>query len=382
MSEQKKCVIIGPAFPLRGGIAQLNESLSAEFTKQEIENTIFSFYLQYPSILFPGSSQTEAIDLKGPEGVQIKSTISSINPISWWLTARRIARLSPDFIVVRYWLPFMGPCLGTICKWIKKLIGVPVIAILDNVVPHEKRPGDKLFTNYFTKQCDGFITMSATVQEELAAFDTTKPRKLLYHPVYDHFGEKVDKAFARKHLSLPESQKVILFFGIIRKYKGLKLLLKALAKVKNKTDLKLIVAGEFYEDRATYTKLISKLNLQNHVIVNAGFVDKFKVKYYFSAADLVAQPYLTATQSGVTQIAYHFETPMLVTNVGGLPEMVPHKKVGYVCEKKPENIASAIDSFFDNNEHMEFVENVKEEKKRFEWDYFAKQISELASTLS
>lgn len=381
MAEPKKCVIIGPAFPLRGGIAQLNESLSAEFTRQGIENAIFSFYLQYPSILFPGTSQTEAIDAKGPEGVEIKSTISSINPISWWLTARKIAKLKPDFIVVRYWLPFMGPCLGTICKWASTYTGAPVISILDNVVPHEKRPGDKLFTSYFTKQCDGFVTMSATVQDELSEFDTSKPRKLLYHPVYNHFGEKVDKAFARKHLSLSESAKVILFFGIIRKYKGLKLLLKALAKVKDKSNLKLIVAGEFYEDRAKYTKLISKLNLQNNVIVNAGFVDKHKVKFYFCAADLVAQPYLTATQSGVTQIAYHFETPMLVTNVGGLPEMVPHKKVGYVCDKKPESIADSIDSYFGENQYSEFVENVKLEKKRFEWDFFANEIQELAASL-
>ena len=382
MSESKNCVIIGPAFPLRGGIAQLNESLSAEFSRQGIENTIFSFYMQYPDFLFPGTTQKEAVDRHGPEGVKINSTISSINPISWWLTARQIAKLSPDFVIVRFWLPFMGPCLGTICKWAKSMTGAPVIGILDNVIPHEKRPGDKTFTKYFLNQCDGFVTMSSTVQDELKQFDAEKPSKLLYHPIYDHFGEIVEKPLARKHLSLPENQKVILFFGIIRKYKGLKLLLKALAKVKDKANLKLIVAGEFYEDRAKYTKLIQKLELQNHVKVDAGFVDKYKVKYYFCAADLVAQPYLSATQSGVTQIAYHFETPMLVTKVGGLPEMVPHKKVGYVCDRTAESIASAIESFFHNNEGREFRENMKEEKKRFQWDYFVTQLSKLAETFS
>lgn len=381
MSGSRKCVIIGPAFPLRGGIAQLNESLSAEFTRQGIENTIFSFYLQYPSFLFPGQTQTEATDRKGPEGVTIRPTISSINPISWWLTVRQIKRYSPDFVVVRFWIPFMGPALGSICKWLKKALNVPVIAILDNVIPHERRPLDRTFTKYFLKHCDAFVAMSSTVMEELKEFDSVKPRKLLYHPIYDHFGEKVDKAFARKHLSIPQNTKLILFFGIIRKYKGLKLLLKALSQVENKENLKLVIAGEFYEDRAVYTRLIDKLGLNHNVIVNAGFVDKYKVKYYFCAADLVAQPYLTATQSGVTQIAYHFETPMLVTNVGGLPEMVPDGKVGFVTEPKSKSVADGISRFFDQEKGPEFAENIREEKKRFSWNYFASELSGMAEEL-
>jgi glycosyltransferase involved in cell wall biosynthesis len=154
-----------------------------------------------------------------------------------------------------------------------------------------------------------------------------------------------------------------------------------LAKVKDKTKLTLIVAGEFYEDKTQYTKLIDKLGLKDHVKVFAGFVDKHKVKYYFSAADIVAQPYLSATQSGVTQIAYHFETPMLVTNVGGLPEMVPHKKVGYVCERKPESLSLAIESFFKDDDNSKFRENIVEEKKRFQWDFFADQLVQLAQEI-
>lgn len=356
----------------------MNESLSEEFNKQGIENVIFSFYMQYPSFLFPGTTQTEKADRKGPDGVKIVPSISSINPISWWLTVRKIARLNPDFIVVRYWIPFMGPCLGTICKWLKQKLNIPVVAILDNVVPHEKRIGDKMFTRYFLKQADSFVAMSDSVIEELGQFDTEKPRKMLYHPVYDHFGEAVEKSLSRKHLSIPESAKMILFFGIIRKYKGLKLLLKALAKLENKENVKLVVAGEFYEDRAQYTKLIDKLGLSANVIVNAGFVDKNKVKYYFCAADIVAQPYLSATQSGVTQIAYHYNTPMLVTNVGGLPEMVPHEKVGYVCEVDENSVAQGIESFFNLNKAEEFQTNILEEKKRFQWDYFANEIQDLA----
>lgn len=382
MGASRKCVIIGPAFPLRGGIAQLNESLSEELTKQGIENVIFSFYLQYPSFLFPGQSQTEASDRKAPNGVDIRATISSVNPASWWVTARQIARLNPNYIVVRFWLPFMAPALGTICKLLKQKLNVPIIGVLDNVVPHEKRIGDKIFTKYFLKYCDSFVVMSSTVMEELSMFDAQKPRKLLYHPVYDHFGEAVEKTFARKHLGIAENAKVILFFGIIRKYKGLKLLLKAISKMEDKMNLKLVVAGEFYEDRAVYTKLIEKYRLEGNVIVNAGFVDKHKVKFYFCAADLVAQPYLSATQSGVTQIAYHFNTPMLVTNVGGLPEMVPHEKVGYVCEVDENVIAASITSFFTDHRGEEFVANIREEKKRFEWDYFASEIDSLARSTS
>ena len=378
MAEARKCVIIGPAFPLRGGIAQLNESLSQEFTKLGIENTIYSFYLQYPGIFFPGETQTEASDRKGPEDVSIRSTISSINPISWWLTVREISKLKPDFVVVRFWIPFMGPCLGTICKWIKAKLGVPVIGILDNVIPHERRPFDRTFTDYFLKYCDAFVAMSSTVMEELSDFDRLKPRKLLYHLIYNHFVEKVDKSLARKHLSIPDSVDLILFFGIIRKYKGLKLLLKAISKIENRQNLKLIVAGEFYDDRASYTRLIDKLKLTNNVIVNAGFVDKYKVKYYFCAADLVAQPYLSATQSGVTQIAYHFNTPMLVTNVGGLPEMVPNGKVGYVTEPEADSVANGIQTFFDQRKGQEFEENIKIEKQRFSWSRFATEIQDLA----
>jgi len=371
-------VIIGPAFPLRGGIAQLNESLSQEFTKQGIENTIFSFYLQYPDFLFPGTSQKEAADRKGPEGVDIQSTISSINPISWWLTVRKIAKLKPDFIVVRFWLPFMGPCLGTICKWLKAKLNVPIIGILDNVIPHERRIGDRIFTRYFLNHCGSYVAMSSSVMEELSQFDVKKPRKMLYHPIYDHFGEKVDKELARKHLHLSTDWKVILFFGIIRKYKGLELLLEAISKMENRNKLRLIIAGEFYQNRSKYDRLIKELGIEDNVIINAGFVDSNKVRYYFCASDIVAQPYLSATQSGVTQIAYHFNTPMLVTNVGGLPEMVPHGKVGYVTEVTSESVAENLDRFFREEKAAEFQLNIQKEKQRFSWNHFALEIEKLA----
>ena len=337
--------------------------------------------MQYPDFLFPGKTQKEAGQVEAPSGIRIYETMNSINPISWRKTAQQIIQLKPDFVVVRFWLPFMAPCLGTICKWVKQATGVPIIGILDNVVPHEKRIGDRPLTNYFLSHCDAFVTMSSSVEKELLQFDRVKPRKLLYHPVYDHFGEKVQKQEARKHLNIPHNRKVLLFFGIIRKYKGLSLLLEALSLVEDRADLQLFVAGEFYDDRSEYETLIDEFGLRENVTIHAGFVQKQDVKYYFCAADLVAQPYLSATQSGVTQIAYHFEIPMLVTDVGGLPEMVPHNSVGFVCERKPDAIAKSIEEFFSSYKIEEFQKNIKEEKKRFEWDFFAGQILEMAKTM-
>lgn len=334
--------------------------------------------MQYPDLLFPGKTQKETAQVGPPKNIRIRETISSVNPISWWKTVNEIAAINPDFVVVRFWLPFMGPCLGTICKWIQSKLNIPVIAILDNVIPHEKRLGDRILTQYFLNQCSSYIVMSSSVMEDLNQFNTTKPRKLLYHPVYNHFGERVEKAFARKQLNLAPTDKIILFFGIVRKYKGLSLLLNAIAQMENKTQLKVVVAGEFYEDQQPYLQQIEDLGLTDNVIIHAGFVDKNLVKHYFSAADIVAQPYLSATQSGVTQIAYHFNTPMLVTNVGGLPEMVPHNKVGYVAEVNPASVAKHLTAFFQQKKASEFEENITEEKKRFSWRFFANEIQKIA----
>jgi len=355
----------------------LNESLSREFSKQGIENGIYSFSLQYPSFLFPGTTQKETSTL-GSEDIVIHETINSINPFSWLKTALLIAKEKPDFLVVRFWLPFMAPALGTIIRWVKKRLEVKVIGLLDNVIPHEKRVGDRPFTQYFINQCDSFVVMSSSVLQDLKQFDDQKPSKLLYHPVYDHFGSSVEKGLARKHLALSDNDKVILFFGIIRKYKGLKLLLEAVSRMRNLENVRLVVAGEFYEEKSSYLKCIEELGLQDNVVIHSGFVDQNKVKFYFSAADIVAQPYLSATQSGVTQIAYHFGTPMLVTDVGGLAEMVPDKKVGYVCKVDSGSIASSLDDFFDQNRGAEFQSGINIEKERFGWRHFAKEVALLA----
>ena len=373
-----KTIIIGPGHPLRGGIANFNESLCVELNKSGIEAKVFSFKLQYPSFLFPG--KTQYASGPGPEGIIIKPLINSINPFNWIKVAAMINREAPDFVIIRYWLPFMGPCLGSIARLINNK--TKVIAITDNVIPHEKRPGDRLFTNYFVKACHGFVAMSASVLDDLKQFIPNAHTRFLPHPIYDIFGSKVFKEEALKELGLNPSDKHILFFGFIRKYKGLDLLLSALHDKRLKeANVKLIIAGEYYEDQTYYEKIINKYDLRNQVILRTNYIPAEKVKYYFCAADLVAQPYRSATQSGITQIAYHFERPMLVTNIGGLPEIVEDGKVGYVVSPEPIGIANAIHAFYSDNKEAEFAVNVQEGKKRFAWNTFVDGLLGLVKSL-
>jgi glycosyltransferase involved in cell wall biosynthesis len=371
-------VIIGPAYPLRGGLASFDERLAREFQSQNDDTTIYTFSLQYPSFLFPGTSQysTEPV----PKDLSINVCINSINPFNWIKVGNRLKKLKPDIIVVRYWLPFMGPCFGTILRRAKKNHHTKIICIADNVLPHEKRIGDKQFTSYFIKPVDAFVTMSEKVLADLRLF-TDKPAQKIVHPLYDNFGEKMDKAEARKHLDLNTDDKIILFFGFIRKYKGLDLLLEAMNILKTNQqpetgNLKLLIAGEFYEDRKLYDDIIEKHRLQPSIILRTNFIADSEVKYYLSAADFVIQPYRNATQSGVTPLAYHFEKPMLVTNVGGLPSLVPNGKVGLVAEPDAEDIAKKISELYTLAEEH-FLPHLREEKKNYSWSILVETIKQL-----
>jgi glycosyltransferase involved in cell wall biosynthesis len=380
-THKQKAVIVGPAFPLRGGIANFNEALCRSMNAANIDTKIISFSLQYPNFLFPGKTQFD--EGNGPSDLQIETKINSVNPLSWLAVARQIKREKPDFVIFRYWLPFMGPCLGTIAKLIKRGTGIKVIAITDNVIPHEKRFGDRSFTNYFINQCDGFIAMSKSVLNDLTEFTSTDKKSFLPHPIYDIFGEKVSKEEALKHLQLNKADKHLLFFGFIRKYKGLDLLLEAMADERiKKMNVKLIVAGEYYEDAAPYNEIIRRNGLEKNIILKTEYIPSEEVRYYFCASDMITQPYRTATQSGVTQIAYHFEKPMLVTNVGGLPEIVPHNKVGYVTGIDSKSIADAILDFYTNNREQQYVENTVSEKQRFLWSSFVKGLLDLYTKIA
>lgn len=375
----RKVVIVGPAHPLRGGgMATFNERLALAFQEAGDEVEIVTFSLQYPSFLFPGKSQYS--DEPAPEGLRIKVLINSINPVSWWKAGKYIQKQKPDLVIFRYWLPFMGPCLGTIARIIRRNKYSRILAITDNVVPHEKRPGDIPFTKYFLKACHGFITMSRAVQQDLEQFEPKKPSLYLPHPLYDNFGPSETKAEACAALGLDPTYNYILFFGFIRAYKGLDILLKAMVehKLKQLPNLKLLIAGEFYEDAAPYRQLIQDLGLQDQLVLKTDFIPNAEVRHYFCAADLVVQPYKHATQSGVTQVAYHFDKPMVVTKVGGLAELVPDKEVGYVVEPEPAAIAGAILQFYTSDDAPVFIRNITKYKKRFSWQRFVQATWELA----
>jgi len=372
--SNKKVIIIGPAFPFRGGIANFNNALAKEYHNRGDQVIIYSFSLQYPSFLFPGTTQYESGE--APKNLKIKTLINSINPFNWISVARKINNEHPDYVVIRYWLPFMAPCLGSIARLLSKKI--KIIAITDNVIPHEKRIGDTFLTRYFVKSCDAFLSLSASVMDDLSTFTDSKHKKFIPHPIYDIFGDVIPKEKALESLGLTIKDKHLLFFGFVRKYKGLDLMLQAMSdsRIIN-LGVKLIIAGEFYDDKAEYTDMISDLGIEKNIIMKSDFIPADKVKDYFCAADMITQTYRTATQSGVTQIAYSFNRPMLVTDVGGLAEIVPNNKVGYVTSQDPTEIANAIIDFYKSNREKVFSDNTRLEKKRFSWKFFVEGIDEL-----
>jgi glycosyltransferase involved in cell wall biosynthesis len=371
-----KVTILGAAHPLRGGLAAYNERLAKEFISQGDEVKIVTFSLQYPEFLFPGTTQYSS--LPAPKDISIEVSVNSVNPLNWYLTGRKIAKDKPDLLIVKFWLPFMAPSLGTICRMVRKNKHTKIISILDNIIPHEKRPGDTSLTQYFVNSVDAFIAMSDSVYNDLSLFDTKKPRLLNPHPLFDNYGEAVSKEEAIRQLNLDMSKKYILFFGLIRDYKGLDILLKAMApEALRNSDIQLLVAGEYYSNREEYEKLIGEFNLQDKVEMHTRFIPDNEVYKYFCAADVVVQPYKHATQSGVTQICYHFNKPMIVTNVGGLPEIVPDNKVGFVVDPHEAAVADAILRFYKENKEHEFIQNILEEKQKYSWKTMIEKIKSL-----
>lgn len=358
-------IFMGPCHPYRGGIASFTERLAFEFNQHHFHTELVTFSLQYPSILFPGKTQYS--ESPAPTGLNITRKINSINPLNWIRTGFQLKHKKPDLIIVRYWLPFMGPAFGTILRIAKWNKHTRVICIADNIIPHEKRMGDTLFTKYFSGTIDAFIAMSHQVLNDFKKLKLTQPVSLLHHPIFDHFGAKTDAAIARKHFNIKETDKVILFFGFIRHYKGLDLLLEAMseARIKNK-NYTLLIAGEFYEDRSKYDALIESFGIQDQVHIHDEFIPEKDITLYFSAADVLVQPYRHATQSGVTPLSYHFEVPMIVTNVGGLTEMMNDGVTGLIAEPNPHSIANKLIEYFEKGSHS-FRENLHLEKQKYTW---------------
>jgi D-inositol-3-phosphate glycosyltransferase len=369
-------ISLGPAYPYRGGPATFTDRLAQQFLAEGHKIEVLTFSLQYPGFLFPG--KTQYTDGPAPEGVKITRKLNSINPLNWVSTGLKIKNEKPDILLIRFWLPFMGPCFGTVARIAKRNRHTKVICIFDNVIPHEKRPGDNILTKYFITGIDGAVVMSQSVLDDLKSFRKNIPVKLSPHPIFDNYGHIVARKKALSALNLEEDNSFLLFFGFIRAYKGVDLLLEAFSdnRLRNKK-LKLIIAGEFYEDDTPYRDQIKKYDLTNEIILYNRFIKNEEVSLLFSIADLVVQPYKTATQSGVTQIAFHFEIPMLVTDVGGLREIVPDRKCGYVVKPVAEDIADAIVDYFENNRKALFTEGVRTEKEKFSWNKMTASIIEV-----
>ena len=366
MNKQKSQVLLGTAHPFRGGLAAFNERLATQFQQEGWEVIIYTFSLQYPGFLFPGKSQYA--DWEAPAHLNIRVRVHSVNPLNWLRVGREIARLCPEVLLIKFWIPFMGPCFGSIARLVRRNRHTRVVCIADNIIPHEKRPGDMLLTRYFTRSVDAFVAMSRSVQQDIAAIAPGKPCSFHPHPLFDNFGEPVSRATALEHLQLDNQYSYLLFFGFIRAYKGLDWLLEAFADPRLAClPVRLIIAGEFYEDSKPYTDQIARLQLEHRVVLRTDFIPDDQVKYFFCAADLIVQPYKTATQSGVTQIGYHFGKPMLVTDVGGLSEIIPHGEAGYVVSPQPAAIAEALVDFCLRNRQHHFDAGLAREKQKYQW---------------
>ena len=373
--EQHKLhiAIVGPAHPYRGGLASIMETMAREYQRRGYRVDIITFTLQYPSLLFPGKSQT--VTTPPPTDLSIERKVSTINPMTWWRVGRQLCKLRPDIVLMKYWTPFMAPCFGSIARLARRNGHTRVICQIDNVEPHEHHLTDKMFNRYYLRSVDGFIYMSEQVHGELKAY-TQAPALFSPHPMFEHFGERKERTEACNALGIDPNTRYALFFGLIRDYKGLDTLIEAWAKFRRKGH-KLLIAGEFYASRDKYINLIQHLGLQDDIILHDHFIPDSEVANYFSAADCVVLPYKTATQSGVTQIAYNFRTPIIVTNVGGLKEIVPDGVVGYVVDSSVEGVLNGLERIYEEGRLEEFTHNMEHERKRFSWASMCDKIEEV-----
>lgn len=364
-----KIVILGTAYPYRGGLATFNERLAQQFRQEGHTVKIVTFTLQYPSFLFPGKTQYSSD--AAPQNLWIERRLNSCNPFNWFKVGRMLRDERPDMLICCYWMAFFAPAYGTVCRIAKRNGVTRCIALVHNMFPHEKNVLDKLFAPYFVHSQDAFVTLSDAVAKDIKSLNSkTQPQVAVSpHPIYDHYGERMSKEEACRQLGLDVKYKYLLFFGLVRAYKGLDLLLDALAKVKDKQpDIRLLIAGEFYEDEDKYRQQIVRNGLEDRVIIRNEFIPDGDLRKYFGAADLIVQPYKSATQSGVTQVAFHFEKPMLVTNVGGLGEIVHHGKMGYAVAPDSQDIAEAIEDYFHANRQAAFTAYLQQEKIKYGWN--------------
>ena len=362
-----KIIILGTAYPFRGGLATFNERLARQLQAEGHEVEVITFTLQYPSFLFPGKTQYSSE--QAPADLHITQQVHSCNPFNWWKVGNKIRRMQPDLLISCYWMAFFAPCYGIIQRIAKRNGKTRCIGLVHNMIPHEPNLLDKLLAPFYVRHTDGFVALSESVVKDIDSLDKqTKPKASYPHPIYDHYGAQMEKNEACQALDLAPEKQHMLFFGLVRAYKGLDLLLDAFGKVKDQLpDLRLIVAGEFYEDEEKYRAQLYFNKLNDRVIIHNDFIADADLCKYFGAADLIVQPYKSATQSGVTQVAFHFEKPMLVTNVGGLGEIVHDHKMGYAVEPNAEAIAEAITDYYTNNRQADYTQYLIQQKENYSW---------------
>tara|TARA_Y100001968_G_C19439410_1_gene761687 strand:- start:999 stop:2186 length:1188 start_codon:yes stop_codon:yes gene_type:complete len=382
-------IIIGPGYPLRGGISESNQALHNCFIENGQKSKIVSYSLQYPGLLFPGTQQTINLTDDSRNIHDTLNLINTLNPISWIITARWILKQKPHYVIIRYWHPYFAFCLGFIAR-ILRMNSIFIVAWVDNAYPHESMPFQKQLSGFFFKSCNAFLVMSKSVKTQLVQQGNIVDYKIQFspHPIYNVFGSIIDKKIAQNNIGIPDCsagnhEKYILFFGLVRAYKGLDLLLEAMAlDIIKKRNIKLIIAGEFYDSKERYVKKIHQLNLVDRVILHDYYIDNQNVKNYFCASDIVVQPYLSATQSGVSMIAINFNKPMILTNVGGLSEYVINNVDGYLVDPSPESIALALLDYYDNNREASFVNMLKRKKSLYSWLELANKFDSLYKDLS
>lgn len=378
-----KIILVGPAYPYRGGIAQSQAILFQHLSKDN-DVSIVNFKRQYPGFLFPGKSQfEEGEDVFGIPAEKNKRLIDILNPFSWISTGIKIARQKPDVVIFSYWMPFFAPCYAKIAFFINRFCKTKILLICHNILPHEKQPGQNLLTKILFAQVDGFMVLSDSVEADLKKFNKTKPYRNSPHPIYNSFGEAVAKTVAREELKKLynvdlQDEKTILFFGFIRKYKGLHYLLAAMPEILKQQKLKLLIVGEYYEDEQPYSDQIKNFGIEADIIQVSKYVPNEHIRYFFCASDLVVQPYVSATQSGISQIAYFYNKPMISTRVGALSEVVIDGKTGFIVEpENAEELAVAVNRFYAENLENEFARNIDLEKEKYSWDYFVAKLKEL-----
>ena len=364
--------LISVAPPYRGGISKHTSILVENLSKNHSVDVI-NYSRQYPDFLFPG--KTQYLDDKS-ENDNSSRMIDSINPLTWFSTGNKLAKKNYDLVIFRFWNPFFAPALGVISGIIKKKSSyTKLMSLCDNILPHEKTPFAYFLTTYLFDKLDGHIVQSSQTENELQEVVENPVYEKRFHPIYTNFPKKIDKITARKKLGL-SAKNIILYFGIIRDYKGFDILLNAIAELKDSgLDFHLLAGGECYGSDEKYTQLISNLGISDYITWHNKYIPDSEVSNYFSAADVVALPYRTASQSGVTQIAYSYDLPVIVTKVGGLPEIVDEGQSGFTIEpENPKELANILEKNLEAGTFLEMATYIKKFKQKFSWEYFVNGI--------